>query len=109
MRNQPDFSEEFERAVSNYGYAGGNIESVETRTCASDHHDGVEYDFYGTYIPIRPIIDVAAGKEDFAIESLHLTDESTDENDLEPHLTVFVADLRQQQPHPAFTEAQLSR
>lgn len=105
MRNQPDFSDEFRTAINNHGRNGGNLDRIETRTCASDHHDGTEYHFYGWYIPIRPIIDTAAEMEDFAIESLHLTDESTAENDYEPHLTVFLADLRQEQAHPAFTEA----
>lgn len=102
MREQPDFTEEFEQALSEVGYGGADLDRIETRRCASDNYDGIEYDFYGSWVPIRAIIDVITDKEDFAIESMSYINESTDENDLEPHLNVFVADLRDRQSHPAF-------
>lgn len=97
MRDQPDLSDDFESALESH-VPHAELERIETRVCASDDFDGTEYEFYGNYVPIRPIIDVAASREDFAIDSLSHIDEG------EPHLNVFLADLRENQPHPAFTE-----
>lgn len=102
MREQPDFSDEFRGALSKVGYNGAELDRIERRRCGSDDYTGVEYSFYGSWIPIRAIVDVMSDTEDFAIESMSLIDESADVNELEPHLNVFVADLREQQPHPAF-------
>lgn len=105
MREQPDFTEEFENAQEKYGRRSSTdgLDRIERRACASDNHDGVEYTFYGNWVHIRPIIDVVAGKEDFGIENMTFIDESTDNNDIEPKVSVFVADLRpRNQPHPAF-------
>jgi hypothetical protein len=103
VREQPDFSEEFRDALGKVGYAGADLDRIETRKCGTDDYSGVEYEFYGHYVPIRAIIDVITGKDDFAIEEMSYVDESTEENDHEPHLNVFVADLRPvNQKHPAF-------
>jgi len=104
MSNHPDLTEAFEQAIDNYGYSGGDLDRIETRACGSDNYDGVEYDFYGRWIPVRAVIDVVAEAEHQHIESMSLIDESTDENGQEPPLGVFVADLRPHSPeHPAFT------
>lgn len=102
MREQPDLTDEFEQAIENHGYAGGDLEKIEKRECASDNNDGVEYKFYGHYVPIRPIIDVAAKTDGFAIEEMSLNDQGPD-----ARLIVFVADIRTKQPHPAFTDERL--
>lgn len=107
MREQPDLTEDFQRAIDNHGYAGGDVDRIETRKCGSDHNDGVEYEFYGRYVPVRPIIQLLADKDGFAIEELSFVDESSEENPYEPHLNIFVADIRTEQPHPAFTEQYL--
>lgn len=103
MREQPDFRDDFEHELDNHGYAGANLDRITQRVCASDDYDGVEYEFYGPYIPVRPIIDVMSQQEGFRIESMGFVNESTEDNDLEPKLTVFVADVRQEfDTHPAF-------
>lgn len=98
MREQPDLSDDFRNALENHQPAA-NLDRIETRVCASDDFDGTEYEFYGWYIPARPIIEVAASHENFAIESMSYINEGD-----EPKLNIFLADLRQSQPHPAFTE-----
>ena len=104
MREQPDLSDTLRREVNK---KNAELSRIETRSCESSHHWGVEYTFYGSYVPIRPIIEAIAEYDDFAIEQLNYVNESTEDNDYEPHLNVFVADLRDEQPHPAFTEAYL--
>lgn len=96
MRQQPDFSEDFEEALSQWGYSGAEPEQIETRRCASDDYDGREYKLYGHFIPIRPIIEVITGKDNFAIEELLHVDEG------DPTLVVFVADLREEFDSDAF-------
>lgn len=103
MRNQPDFTDEFRAALESH-QPSADLDRIERRVCGSDDFDGAEYSFYGWYVPIRPIIDEVAQLENFAIESLAYIDESSDDNDFEPHLNIFLADLRKQQAHPAFTE-----
>jgi hypothetical protein len=96
MRNQPDFSDDFENALGEYQPVA-ELDRIESRTCSSDNHDGREYRLYGSYVPIRPLIDSVASHEGYAIEHLSFVDED------EANLTVFVADLPPRQEHPAFT------
>lgn len=103
MRNQPNFTDKFRSAINNHGAAGGEIDTIDNRKCDSDRYSGREYTFYGQYIPLRPIIDTVAAEENFAIDEMSFVDESTPENDVEARLIVFVADLRDEQTHPAFT------
>jgi len=89
-----DLTEVFERALEKERSA--SLDRIETRACGSDNFDGVQYNFYGGFIPIRTVIDVVAKVDGHAIEQLHFT------NDVEePCLGVFVADIPEQ-PHPAF-------
>lgn len=88
-----DLSELFEQALEKENAA--NLDRIETRACTSDNFDGVQYNIYGSFIPIRPIIDVVAKVDGHGIEQLHHTD------DAETCLGVFVADIPEQ-PHPAF-------
>ena len=88
-----DLSEQFERALENQRATEFN--RIETRTCTSDEYDGIQYNIYGNFIPIRPIIDVVAETDGAAIEQLHHT------NDGNTCLGVFVADIPEQS-HPAF-------
>lgn len=72
-------------------------DSTTYRYCSSDRFDGIEYRFYGAYIPIRPIIEVVRNTDGVRIEHLaHVTDE------YEPNLTVFVAELPQVTKNRAF-------
>lgn len=105
MREQPDFTGEFENCLEQ-AQPAANLDRIERRTCASDKYDGAEYTFYGWYVPVRPILDRVARMDGFNIESLSYINESSDENDLEPHLNVFLADTRDERSdtHPAFTE-----
>jgi hypothetical protein len=89
-----DLSEVFERAIKQDGSAT-DFDRIETRACTSDNFDGVQYNIYGRFIPIRPVIDVVTEVDGHAIEQLHHTDDG------DPHLGVFVADIPEQ-PHPAF-------
>jgi hypothetical protein len=98
MESQPDFSDEIEQRLSKYGttQTGAELDRIETRDCASDNHDGREYSFYGNWIPIRPIIDEFASKDNYSIESMSHIDEG------DPRLNVFVADVSEDNTHPAF-------
>jgi len=101
MREQPDFTERFENAVTNCRVSA-ELDRVERRRCASDNYDGVEYKFYGWFVPVRPLIDSVGGLDNFAIESMSYNNEMD-----EPYFQFFLADLREGQPHPAFTENRL--
>lgn len=89
-----DLTEVFEHVLENERSA--SLDRIETRRCGSDNFDGVQYNIYGGFIPIRPIIDAVAKVDGQAIEHLHHTNDSG-----EPCLGVFVADIPEQ-PHPAF-------
>jgi hypothetical protein len=97
MKSQPDFSEEIRTVVEE---AGGKLEGVDTRVCAGQH-DGCEYTLYGSYIPIRPILQFVREKGDFAIESMQYNTESE-----RARLLFFLADLRTPElgDDPAFTK-----
>lgn len=85
----------FRQAIENEPSA--QLDAIETRSCSSDNYDGVQYKFYGSFVPVIPIIEVVADIEKRAIEEISFT------NDVdESYLGVFVADLPQQD-HPAFT------
>jgi hypothetical protein len=90
-----DLSDKFEQAVENDSRAS-SLERIETHSCASDNFDGVQYNLFGHYVPIRPIIDVVAETEGVAIEHMGHTNDGD-------HicLGIFVADLPED-PHPAF-------
>lgn len=73
-----------------------DLDRIETRSCTTDDHDGVQYNFFGIYVPIRPIIQVVAETDGVAIEHMGHTADGD-----HVCLGVFVADLPEQ-PHPAF-------
>lgn len=89
--------EKFEHAIEQDS-AATDLEEITARSCTSDNFDGVQYNIFGDFIPIRPIIDVVAESDGHGIEQLHHT------NDGE-HVCVgvFVADIPQQS-HPAFVD-----
>ena len=101
MESQPDFSDDIEQRLNQYGATGtgAELDRIRTRTCSSDNHDGREYYFYGNWVPIRPIIDEFASKDDYSIESMSHIDEG------DPRLNVFVADISEDDTHPAFVGA----
>lgn len=85
---------DFERALEKENST--HLDRIETRSCASDNYDGVQYNFYGSFFSVRPIIDVVAEKPGRAIEQMHFT------NDVEePCFGTFVANIPEQE-HPAF-------
>jgi len=98
MREQPDFTDRFEKALTQ-GRAHGNIDRIETRACASDDFDGIEYKIYGWYVPVRPILQSVRELDNFAIESMAYNNEMD-----EPYFHFFLADLRQTQEDEAFTQ-----
>jgi hypothetical protein len=98
--NRTNIKEELENAVRADSRAT-TLESVEARPCGSDDFDGIEYSFRGEYIPIRPIIDVVARREELAIEQMGFVNEGEEYT----YLHVFVAELDlPEQPHPAFVD-----
>lgn len=88
-----NLSNKFEQAIKSSNAA--DFEKIETRRCTSDNYDGIQYNIYGSFIPIRPVIDVVADTDGKAIDQLHFT------NDSNTYLGVFVADIPTQE-HPAF-------
>jgi hypothetical protein len=90
-----DLTEDFRTAIENDSMAS-DLDLIETRSCTSDEYDGTQYNFFGMYVPVRPIIDVVAEENDCAIENIGHTHDGE-------HicLGVFIADLPEQ-PHPAF-------
>ena len=84
-----------ERFRSALDSSAASIDTINTRTCHGEQYDGVEYEFHGEFVPVRPIIDEVADVEGRAISSLCHVDEGN------PRLIVFVADLPKQE-HPAF-------
>lgn len=65
-----------------------DIDRVTARRCTSDRFNGIEYTFYGKYIPIRPIIETVRQTNGVAIEQFSHTTEGE-----EPRLIVFVAEI----------------
>jgi hypothetical protein len=92
-----DLTEQFRTALRQ---THGDVD-IETRSVTSDQYEGVDFCFRGTYVPVRPLINTVAETEDRAIESISFIDE-TDHGDGDAHLSIFVADLSHEQPHPAF-------
>lgn len=91
-----DLADDFREAIENNSKAS-SIDRIESRSCTSNEYSGTEYNFFGTYIPIRPIMNVVAKQNDCAIEHMgHIRD-----GEDQVCLGVFVADLPEQ-PHPAF-------
>lgn len=87
-------TKDFEQALE--GEESMNGFNIESRRCTSDEFDGTQYNFYGDFVSIRPIIDTVAEADGKAIEQLFLVDEVD-----EPYIGVFVADIPEQ-THPAF-------
>jgi len=82
MSLKKDFEKALEKENSTH------LDRIETRSCTSDNYSGVQYNFYGGFIPVRPIIDLIADKDGLAIEQMHFT------NDVEePCFGVFVAEI----------------
>lgn len=98
--NRTNIKDELENAVKADSRAT-ELESINARPCGSDDFDGIEYEFRGRYIPIRPIIDTVALREELAIEQMGFVDEGEECR----YLHVFVAELNlPEQPHPAFVD-----
>jgi hypothetical protein len=92
-----DLTEDFRTAIENDSMAT-ECDEIETRACASDNYSGIEYNFFGHYVPVRPIIDVVARNEGYRIEQIgHIHDgEHT-------CLSVFVATIEEEEElSPAF-------
>lgn len=98
MREQPDFSERFEEVITS-DEALGAMKRIDRRLCSSDEHEGAEYEVYGWYIPVRPILQSVRELDDFAIQSMAFNNEQD-----EPCLQFFLADLRGAHDDAAFTE-----
>lgn len=92
--SQKDLSTQFRSALEQCN-ATTDLGEIETRACSSDNYDGIQYNIFGEFIPIRPIIDVVAEESGLAIEQLHHT------NDHQTCVGVFVAEIPEQS-HPAF-------
>jgi hypothetical protein len=90
-----DLTQEFEDAIESTN--ASFLHEIESRNCESDNFSGIEYQFYGAFVPVRPIINVVAETEGAGIEHLSHT------NDGRTCLTVFVANIPEQS-HPAFVE-----
>lgn len=94
MRN---LTNEFETAIENENQFS-ELEEITSRQCESDRFSGVQYNFFGRHVPVRPIIDVVAETDGMAIETVAHTHDGD-------HicLGVFIADIPEQS-HPAFVE-----
>lgn len=90
-----DLTNVFETAIEQESSA--SVENITARACTSDDYSGIQYNFFGHFIPIRPIIDVVAEIDDVAIEQIYHVDDG------KCCLGVFVADLPEQ-GHPAFID-----
>lgn len=101
MREQPDFTDRFERAVTTCR-ASANLDRIERKLCSSDNFDGAEYKFYGWFVPVRPLLQSVRELDDFAIESMSYNNEMD-----EPYFQFFLADLRRANEDEAFTEDRL--
>lgn len=82
---ETDYSDRFESALESSKHAH-LLDRIETRACSSDNYDGVEYAFYGDYIPVMPIIEEAAHIPGHGIEEISFIEED------DPRLLVFLAD-----------------
>lgn len=92
-----DLTEDFRNAIEN-DYTATELNEITSRLCESENYNGIEYNFFGIYVPVRPIIDVVAETDGIAIENMsHVSDGE--------HicLTVFVANLPEQ-THTAFVK-----
>lgn len=103
MEDQPDFSEKFETALDEEGYGSHEIHRLESRECISEQYEGVQYSLYGTWVAIRPLIDVISEQDGFKIETINFVNENPAGDDYEACLSLFVADVRDLEQDPAFT------
>jgi hypothetical protein len=92
-----DLTEKFRAAIEQDNH-GHSLDSIETRLCGSDNYDGIEYDFRGNYVPVRPILNVVADEQDLGIEEIGHVNDGPERI----KLVVFVADLSEKESHPAF-------
>ena len=69
--------------------AGGRVDRIEERDCSSDEYEGTEYRVYGVHVPVRPILEMFTQEPSFGVESISMNQEWE-----EPHINLFVADLR---------------
>jgi hypothetical protein len=102
MRDQPDFSDEFQEALREDAVSDW-WKRTERHECVSENHIGAEYDFYGGRVDIRTLISVIRGKDGFRIESILYSDSSIDRNSEYGYVSVFVADVRDMERDVAFT------
>lgn len=91
-----NLEEAIEQAIKTESIAE-DFDRIESRHCASDNYDGIQFNIYGNFVSIRPIIDTVADADGWAIEEIQFVDEG------EPHLGLFVASIPKQ-PHPAFVD-----
>lgn len=103
MEKQPDFSEEFEAALDEEGYGGHELHRLENRECVSEQYEGVQYSLYGTWVAVRPLIDVISEQDGFKIETINFVNENPPSEDYEAYLSLFVADVRDLEQDSAFT------
>lgn len=89
-----DLTDELRTAIEAESKAT-EVEKITSRKCASDAYDGIQYNIFGRFIDIRPIINLLAEKDNLAIEQLHHT------NDDVTCLGVFIVEAPEE-PHPAF-------
>lgn len=80
-----DLTETFRKNLPRHA----DVDEITARYCTSDNFDGVEYKFYGEYVPVKPIIDVVSDADGMAIESIA----HSGVGDIS--LTVFVAEIPQ--------------
>lgn len=85
-----NLTESFEEALQNSKITADNIPDIESRSCASDEYDGIEYEFRGECIPVRPLLDVVKQEELLRVESILFVDEWDD-----PKLVMFVAEIEE--------------
>lgn len=96
-RMSEDLTEKFRAAIEQDNH-GHSLDSIETRHCASDNYDGIEYNFRGNFVPVRPILNVVADEQDLGIEEIGHVNDGPEY----VKLVVFVADLSEKESHPAF-------
>jgi len=93
-----DLTEAFRQAIEQDSRAS-ELDRIETRSCSSENHSGIEYNFFGRYVPVRPIIDVVSHNEGYRIENIGHTHDGE-------HicLGVFVAKTKEEEEEttPAF-------
>jgi len=94
-----DLKEDLRDSIQESSMAA-ELDEITARPCASDDYDGVQYNIFGTFVPIRPVIDLIASIDGKRIQHIHHTNEGDGGNVC---LGVFVADVGDDfHNHPAF-------